>query len=325
MIKIIEIEEFFKLQNNLDFIPFTQSRGWFNYISQKYHDFVFFVDSLDDTKIACWGKIHSVSFFSKKILLIEGESYKSETNEKVFRTFYTNLSKLNYSAIEINSNNSYSLEFEIGIRRSGFKRPLAHFSCPLTIEIDFSNDFKFDNNWKRNIRKADEAGLIFKEVVNVKKDLIIEISKIFKEMSDLKGLGYYLDSNSLHVLLKSNDIRTFVVENKNNEIIAARIVHFRKRYASDIFAANSNKSRNCGATYFMMQNIFERLKEDGFHFFDFGRIPPSNHSTDNIYTFKNSSRGKKLQYNGEWVLYKSRLFEKLILFYKLYKLKKQRY
>ena len=117
----------------------------------------------------------------------------------------------------------------------------------------------------------------------------------------------------------------YMVYNNSNIPIAARIIHFDKIYSSDVFAANSNEARNCGATYFMMQNIFELLKNEDLKFFDFGRIPPSNHETDSVYTFKNASRGKKVQYNGEWVVYKSKYMELLMLFYKLFKLKKQRY
>ena len=148
---------------------------------------------------------------------------------------------------------------------------------------------------------------------------------MFREMADLKGLAYTLEAASLLTLLSSSDIRTFMVYNNSNIPIAARIIHFDKIYATDIFAANSNEARNCGATYFIMQSIFEKLKKEGFKYFDFGRIPPSNHATDSIYTFKNASRGKKVQYNGEWALYKSKNMELLMLFYKMFKLKKQRY
>jgi hypothetical protein len=325
MLEIKDKEEFFKLQNKLERIPFTQSKGWFDYVSYKHKDFVFFVDSLQEVKIACWGILQPVPMFSKQILRIDGECYSQDITEKVFKTFYTKLFKLPYTAVEINSNNPYNIEYEIGIRQAGFKRSLGHFSCPLTIEMDFNSDFKFNRNWKRNVKKAQETGLVFKEVIDFNSDLLLEITEMFKEMADLKGLGYILESASLISLLSSKDIRVFMVYNQSNTPVAARIIHFDKIYSADVFAANSNEARNCGATYFMMQNIFELLKNEDFKFFDFGRIPPSNHETDSVYTFKNASRGNKVQYNGEWVVYKSKYMELLMLFYKLFKLKKQRY
>jgi hypothetical protein len=75
----------------------------------------------------------------------------------------------------------------------------------------------------------------------------------------------------------------------------------------------------------MIESIFKDLVALGVTHFDFGRIPPSNHSTDKIYEFKIAARGKKTRYNGEWSYYKSMLIEFMVLFYKAFKLKKQRY
>lgn len=325
MIEIKDKTKFFELQTKFKRIPFTQSEGWYDYLVCSGKQMVFFVDSEQEPKIACWGMVQKIPFSSKEILRIEGESYQNDLSEKVFKKFYTSLLNLGYQAIEINSNNTYNIEFEIGIRRSGFKRPLSFFSCPLTIEMDFNADFQFDNNWKRNVKKAIKLELKFKELLDVSFQEAEQISDMFKELANLKGLGFHLEEESLHVLLTSKDIRTFMVYNKENKPVAARIINVNMPYATDIFAANSMEARNCGATYFIMQHIFETLKDEGFKTFDFGRIPPSNHATDSVYVFKNASRGNKVQYNGEWVCYKSSFIEMLMCFYKLFKLKKQRY
>ena len=76
---------------------------------------------------------------------------------------------------------------------------------------------------------------------------------------------------------------------------------------------------------FLVESIFKDLAASGITHFDFGRIPPSDHSTDKIYEFKMATRGKKIQYNGEWTYYNSNLIEFMVLFYKAFKLKKQRY
>ena len=165
----------------------------------------------------------------------------------------------------------------------------------------------------------------FQELIDISTKETKQISDMFKELANLKGLGFHLETESLQILLASNDIRTFMVYNNKNHPVAARIVHVNNLFATDIFAANSLEARKCGATYFIMQHIFETLKEEGFQTFDFGRIPPSNHATDSVYVFKNASRGTKVQYNGEWTFYKKKYIEILLLAYKLLKLKKQRY
>lgn len=324
MIEIKDRKEFFEMQRNLSFVPFSQSEGWYNYIRSKENDVVFFVDNQRDIKIASWGRVQKLPFLTGSILRLDGESYSQDVNAKIFKKFYSELLKSKYKGIEINSGNIYRVEYEIGVRRAGFKRPLGLVSCPLTINVDIKSEFRFDNNWKRNIKKAKLAGLEFNEIQNPSEIDINTIVNLFSQMARLKNLGHSLERNSLEALIKSNDMRTFLVY-KDNVPVAARIVYDNKPFSCDIYAANGAEARNCGASYFIMQNIFEVFKEEGFCLFDFGRIPPSNHETDSIYVFKNSSRGEKVQYNGEWVFYKSSFIEYLVHFFRLFIQKSQRY
>lgn len=325
MKEIKNISDFFQIQKKFPNIPFSQSEAWFNYLKDEKASFSFFVDDEIDTKIACWGKEYKAPFIGGKILRIDGESYKPEVNEKIIKLFYKELCELNYKGIEINSNNPYNIDFEIGIRRAGFQRPLAMTASPLTIEINLSEDFNFDRNWKRNVKKAEQSDLVFSELTEIQSESISQIVRMFGEMADLKHLGYRLEANSLKRLLQSYGIRTFIVHDKNQNPIAARIIHEHNAYLTDVFAANSLEARNCGATHFIMNEIFNLLKHENKTVFDFGRIPPSNHASDSVYVFKNASRGRKIQYNGEWVYYKSKWLEYLMLTYKQLLLKKQRY
>ena len=155
--------------------------------------------------------------------------------------------------------------------------------------------------------------------------LFNNIVQIFREMSELKKLKYQLEPISLSKLLASNDIRTFIVKNRESKLIAARIIHDHNRYLSDVFAANSNESRVCGATFFLMESLLNLLKREKKLEFDFGRIPPSNNSADSVYLFKNGSGGRKVQYNGEWAYYKKECTEYLLFLYKQLILRQKRY
>jgi hypothetical protein len=323
--EVLAPKTFFVLQKNFSRIPFTQSEGWYKYLKAKGENIVFLMDEAKDPNIACWGREHQIPFINKKILQIEGECYNTDLSEKVFKGFFADLGNLPYEGIEINSNNIYLIDFEIGIRRAGFLRPLSFHSCPLTIEIDLDSDFNFDRNWRRNLIKAHENQLSFSEVKQTDIVLTESIVRNFREMAESKKLKYKLARESLSVLLASSDIRTFIVKNLNDEIIAARILHEHNNVLSDVFAANSNEARGCGATYFLMNSILNLLKLEGKIKFDYGRIPPSNHATDSVYIFKNASRGRRVQYNGEWVNYKNKWVENLMFFYKHLIINKQRY
>ena len=217
------------------------------------------------------------------------------------------------------------MNFEIGIRRSGFIRPLSLFSCPLTIEVDLLKSFNFDNNWKRNVKKANRNELNFIELINYDAESLSNIVNMFKEMADFKGLKHTLDVASLKTLTSSSDIRVFMAQTKEGKTLAARIVHDKNKFVTDIYAANSTNSRNYGAAYFLVEKILYSLKEEGKTSFDFGRIPPSNHNTDTVYNFKNATRGNRVQYNGEWVYYKNRLIEFIVFLFKNYFIRSQRY
>jgi len=325
MIQIKDATHFFEIQKKIKKIPFTQSRGWYNSELHKNHEILFFVDDEKDVNIAFWGRAQRIPFSKKKILLINGEAISNSTSEKLIRKHYQKLTSLDFVGFELNSVNEYRVDFEIGIRRAGFIRPISFFACPLTISFQVQEEFRFDNNWKRNVKKAIDSELEFEEIKIVSDANIQAIVSMFKEMAELKNLGYQLEATSLKTLLDSPEMRLFIVYNKDKKSVAARIVHDNKPFSSDVYAANSMEARDNGATYFIMQNIFETLKEEKYTEFDFGRIPPSNHATDSVYVFKNASRGDKIQYNGEWSFYKNRRLEILMFFYKLLKLRKQRY
>lgn len=324
MIEIDNPKDFFELQSSIPRIPFTQSKGWHDYLNFRGDKIRYFVNDPSDVKIAVWGKEKIISLFKMKFFIVEGESMLSNLEETYISSFYNSFKLCGYNAILINSNNQYFVDYEIGLRRAGFIRPLGFFSCPLTIIVKPQGTITYNRNWKRNFKKSIAANLKFIEInLPSRKEIEVFVS-MFKEMSSLKGLSYDLSVEPLKELLADPKMRLFVV-NQNQKPIAARIIYFNEKFAEDVYAANSLDARNNGASYFIMQNIFEVLNNEGIEEFDFGRIPPSDHATDNVYVFKKASGGDPIQYNGEWVYFKSKPTEVLFTLYQLFKLKRQRY
>jgi len=321
----IEKDLFFQIQEKFDKIVFTQSKGWYDYLSFKNNTIVFFVDNEKDPSLMFWGREQVIPVIKTKILRVEGEVFKPSISDKVITKCYNSLLEHKYIGIEINSSHKYNINFEIGLRRSGFIRPISLFSCPLTIEVDLLKPFNFDNNWKRNVKKANKNKLNFTELTDFDTKSLSNIVNMFKEMANLKGLKHTLDIASLKTLTSSSDIRVFMALTKEGKPLAARIVHDKNKFVTDIYAANSIDSRDYGATYFLIEEILYSLKESGKTSFDFGRIPPSNHNTDTVYNFKNATRGNRIQYNGEWVYYRNKLIEYMVFLFKKFFLKSQRY
>ena len=112
---------------------------------------------------------------------------------------------------------------------------------------------------------------------------------------------------------------------KDDIPLCARIVYIKNGMAADVFAANSFESRKYSATHFMMERIFDHLKEQGIKVFDFSRIPPSNNETDSVYVFKNSAGGYPVQYNGEWIWSKKRIYSLAFCVYNFFIRKAHQY
>lgn len=323
--KILEKEHYFELQSQCSFVPFTQAEGWYNYLISQGKNVVFFCDSLDEPTIVCFGYEQKIPLSNRKLLKLEGECFLKEPQHLVIKSFYEQLGSLPYIGVELNSNNKYAVDFEIGIRRAGYIRPLASFSCPLTIHVDLTSKIDFKGNWKRNYKKSIKAGLLFLEHSRITDQEVAIFVDMFDEMSKIKGLKYSLSQGPIRALVNSPHIRMFSVVDQSGAYLASRIIHVHGTAGNDVFAANSLKARESGATFFLMQNLFDTLKGEGCESFDFGRIPPSNHATDSVFLFKSETRGKNIQYNGEWCLYKNKIHELGSFGYKLWKLKKQRY
>lgn len=310
----------------LDHVPFEQSQGWRRYQESKGFEHLFFVDNEEQPNMACCGRIFKKPLIGK-ILDITGEVKKDAVSEKTMRGFYKGLIEASgCDMITYNSNAVYAIDMEVALRRAGFNRPLGSRTCPLTIFVDLANDNerKRDRNWKRNAKKAVEGNLVFKGVEKPTKEDVSVFCKMFEEMSATKHLGYQLEPESLYHLTTSPDYRLYFVYREDRPI-CARIVYLNNGMAADVFAANSNESREHSATHFMMDSLFKELGAMGAVHFDFSRIPPSNNETDSVYEFKKASGGDEIQYLGEWIWSKKRLTPLFFSIYNFYLRKAHHY
>lgn len=317
MIEIKDPKEYFKIIQRIKHIGLEQSEYWYQYKKSK-KKFVFYVDSLTDTSVAILGTIYKLPFIGEILRIQDGPVYQENITQKKFNTFFSYLMK-KYEGIEIDSTHPYSTDFEVAIRRVGFLRPSINKRCPLTICIDPCNKKPYGKNWKQNLKKNSQYEMKF--VVSNKSDEDIELFvKLFTEMKDMKNISYGVDFKNVKNLLKGDKTHMFFAY-CNNTPVAARVISIDKLYAFDIHAANSSFSRDCGGTYFLMDEIFKFLSQFNILFFDFGRIAPGKTKLEYVSHFKETSKGIYVQYNGEWIWYKKKAIRILLNFYYKYLLK----
>lgn len=309
-------KEFFTAQAKITNISYNQTEAWLNCSGVNDKDCVFIIDDLGYPQIGCWGIIYS-HFLLGKYLIIAGDCMNDNVSSHQIRKFYSEIFHLGFHFVKINNYSFYDIGFEIGIRRAGFIRPMIKIISPLTVVIptnDFSNK---DKAWNRNIRLANKGKLSFSIVENPTIREIDIFCELFQDLKKNKNLSYSFSSDSLIKLFQSNNYQLFLVYNQHHIPVSGRIIYINAHQAYDVYAANSNESRDLGAAYFMIDGIIDYLNKQGVVYFDYGVITPSNNELDHIYRSKIYSGGIPKLYNGQWVFYQSKWKELLMNAYYL--------
>lgn len=298
-------EVFFEMQSKFDFISYDQVKGYYDYIGRD--NVLFFVDNIDNPKICAWGElITRYKFIS--ILRINGESFNFGVSHKDYEKFYSSVieDSKKIKIISIVNNNPYSVDHELGIRSAGFIRPMAFFASPLSIMIDLNKENTRNRQWRRQLKDAEKNHLRFIHIEEPTDEDIRVFVNMYTELSKTKGLGS-MDEDGIIKLLNDKSYYLFFVM-KDDEYLAGRIVYVNNNTSYDTFAANSNRSREVGGTtYFLMECIFDFLKEKGIKTFDFGRIGVGKRSSNGVYKFKSYAGGDTINYNSSWEYSNSRL------------------
>ena len=316
---------FFEIQSNFIDIPFNQTEEWLlsNY-GKSLNQIVYFVDNINNPKICCWGIVFNRKLIGEH-LIIDGECLISDVSIKQLKVFYEELINLGFSIIDISSIHFYNVNYEVGIRRSGFIRPLGFSLSPLTILLKLQNDFKFHRNWRRNVKKAIAENISYKYIINPSKQDTRNFIELFNKLKERKNLGYKLKIEDVMKLLNSEKYKLFFAFNKLGSPIAGRIIYDYNKKAYDLYAANSKEALLLGAVYYLQEEIFNFLRDNNIEDFDYGRIPPGKDEMDSIYVAKSYSNGTPISYNGQWQYSKFKILTFIICFNNFYKNKRKRY
>lgn len=298
---VITKEQFEKCIGNMGcYIPFEQTKAWNEFKTTDGVEFIYFVDNIEFPLQACFGRVYHKRIIGR-IIDIAGEVRKEEVSRRMVTKFFKSIiEEAQAEMITYNGIATYRAEDEIGIRCAGFVRPLGNRVCPLTQFIPVQGERNGDRNWKRNLRKAKEAGLSF-EIVNspTQQDAAVFV-RLFDELIQRKHLGFSIAEDKILPLLQQPGYKLCYAR-LGDKVLCARIIYLHRGQSADVFAANSFDSMKYSATHFIMESIFEWLKAQGVQTFDFSRIPPSANETNSIYQFKDAAGGYPVQYLGEWI------------------------
>ncbi|MDR0829593.1 MAG: hypothetical protein LBN95_05740 [Prevotellaceae bacterium] len=320
---IIDKNIFFSITQTFDYVPFTQSEGWWAYNSVKDENrYAFFVDDAKQPSIACMG--YKMQKFGLKMLEIAGECLIDRNNlsSKKIRDFYKEIAQIGYDMVEVNSSLPYNALYEIGIRQAGFLRPAGLFSTPLTILLDLRKPIEYDKNWQNNLRRTEKHQLTFAPATHLTNKDIEDYLFMHNEMVNRKQFNDGLSYDKLKILLCNSYFKLFFVEDEQHKRIAGMLIYERNNNAISILSTVSAEGKQKSAAYFRDREIYRFLKEQGVLFFDRGRISPAAHKKNNIFLFKNGVKGDYLLYCGEFSWYKRHIYRPLMYFVKKYLFKR---
>ena len=310
----VSIDEFYKSIADWTWIPFTQDKHWL--LSLVSADMLhFFLDARHG--IACAG------FIKKKhnlnMLCIYGECRRQEvTKYQDVADFWKQILECGYDIYEINLDSYYNPIDEIGLREAGFLRPIGMFSTTLSKIINLEN-ITFDHNWRRNLKHVAQYNLSFEVVAQPNKEDIRQYVEMHNEMTKRKGFNDFLSFEQLSKLL-SEDSHFLMcrIRTADNEIVASGIIYRRGKEAKFIYSTTTLAGRNLSASYALYQGIFTYLHQTDTELFDMGRLSPSTHIKNNLFTFKDGVRGDYVQYQGEWLWCRKKWMPIVLYFMKKY-------
>ncbi|MDD2797790.1 MAG: GNAT family N-acetyltransferase [Bacteroidales bacterium] len=322
MVEIRNKEQYFDLLKEFDYIPYTQTESWYKlYSARKPIHTRFFVDNLEQPEIAFFG--YQKRFLGFKMFFIEGESFKHlPVDGKKLKSLFEDLQSVGFDVIEMDSSLPYDPQYEIGMRRAGFLRPVGLFSSSFSSLVNTNAPNDFDRNWKQNLKKAEKVNLRYEFSETIDKDQITEFYAMYQEMLDRKRVS---DSTKFVQFLELIDQPGFgfcSVKNDEDKIICAVIFYHYNGEGVDLYRVTSLEARSNGASFFIYKHLFSSLAEFGLSSYDMGRLTPSIHSKDAIFTFKSGAGGVFIIYNGEWAWYKRPLYRPLMYLVKRFLMKR---
>jgi len=322
---IIDQTTFFNITQKFELIPFTQSKGMFDFHSVCGNNRIrFFVNNINQPSIACYG--HEKKFLNKRMLLIEGECYATHFiyNSNDICLFYKEIINLGYDFIEVNSNDEYEFKYEKALRQVGFLRPVGQFSMPVTKIVDLTSEIKYSRNWRQNIKKSLRNNLTLETISDLKISDCDDFISIYTEMSKRKSLTEPLTVEQVYSLCKSDNFSLFFVLH-NNKRVASIIIHKHITHAGSLYSANNKEALHLSASFFRHYALLSHLKQNGYLTFDLEKLVPSTESINNVFLFKDGIDGRYIQLNGEWSWYKKPYYRPLMYFVKKYLMHKKEF
>lgn len=193
-----------------------------------------------------------------------------------------------------------------------FAQPNNKINSPFSIIFDLSQTYKMSSNHRYYLKQSLKNNLHV-EFQKVSHSSLQDFYITYNQMSTSKNLqNIQLNQNQLSLLSQSFGDNMIVgnVYCEEKPICSCIILTCNDR-AFYYLASSNEMGRKFYASYLMVSELLEYLKEQNYRFFNFGGITPYNENAFGVNRFKMGFGGEIVKYLGEHELYNSSILNKL--------------
>lgn len=227
---------------------------------------------------------------------------KSEVLNGEFRTVLGNMlgTKLFYCRISLlrtDSGDEATL-----LTRSGWQRSAVPMSSGLTMSYDLTGDEterlkRVSGNWRHNLKRSGRYGLC---VERWEQPDWAEISSLYREMEDIKGLPVQHSDSELKAIFDQCEKSIVVYRCLDNEgrLLAIRAAGVSGLLAIDLLAVASAAARKAYASHATLWALLDHCSRLGLKEYDLSGVDPVGNK--GVFDFKHGTGAKLVECLGEW-------------------------
>lgn len=200
-----------------------------------------------------WKKKYGIHYLYQPFLTAQLGLFGKELSEKMVGEFMMAIPlKFQFIEISLNSSNIFSTPSGFTILRSNFELDLAKSYTDLTLS--------YNENNKRNLRKSQQAGCIFKKGFDSEEVIALalpQIKSFVKESAD--NVNRFRNLYSL--LHKKKMATTYGIFSPQGELISSCVFLFSHNRAYYILVGNRTDSRGIGASHALIDAFIKDYTE----------------------------------------------------------------
>ena len=184
----------------------------------------------------------------------------------------------------------------------GWDRSWFNLTSSFSMSLDLSKDetktlSACDQNWRRNLRRANEANLTVRQWLDPNVD---EVLSVYTSMQTVKGLEEQHSREEVEQLLKNfkRNLVLYRCDDEQGELVSLLgwLVFGDRAWA--VFWATSEQGRKLHASFAIFWAIVQHCQRLGLRSCDLAGIDPVRNN--GVYRFKKATGALPLEYLGEW-------------------------